>query len=433
MAHRRPTQLPLDLIGIIAADVASNPYERQRTRTLTQCMLVSRSFAHEFRRHLFDNLLIYDSTMEAVEDISKRLCIHAKALEDHTEYRRFVKAVRISLEVEPGLGSSILDDPQFPSWLEGLTSVTSFSLRNFSEHFDFAELDPRPRDAIIKLCSLSPIRCLTFDDVENLPPRLFCEAPNLEYLSLASVIAGGSSEEDPDNLADSDTPTSTVSRNPQIHLHIPHYSVDEEVPRMLRALAPILNRVWKLSGKYDTVEELMLLSFGLLDARDTLRELDLTLFKTYSPREINVVPIVISPAKNLERLTLTFRHSVFKPPSNDEPNLSALLHYISFMVSGIRHNDEGTLGRLSTIIIGLHAIPARCLSPEGIAKDRERWGELDDVLTKKGYLPGLGRLELKLFLRRGDSMSEETQSSAVQLLPSLAPAVRNVTISEAFY
>ncbi|KAH6899533.1 hypothetical protein BKA70DRAFT_1313758, partial [Coprinopsis sp. MPI-PUGE-AT-0042] len=120
--YRGPAQLPLDLIGIIAADVASNLNDERKTRTLKNCMLVCRSFAHEFRRHLFESLHIYDSMIESIEDISKRLCVHAKTLEDHPEYQTFIKTVKIDVETGPGWGPSILDHPQFPSWLKGLTA-----------------------------------------------------------------------------------------------------------------------------------------------------------------------------------------------------------------------------------------------------------------------------------------------------------------------
>ncbi|KAH6899537.1 hypothetical protein BKA70DRAFT_1313785, partial [Coprinopsis sp. MPI-PUGE-AT-0042] len=399
------------------------------------CMLVCRSFAHEFRRHLFESLYICDSVSENTDDISKRLCVHAKALQDHPEYQTFVKTVKIDLLTGPGLGPSIFENPQFPSWLKGLTSVTSFSLRRFTERFDFAVLESRPRDAIVKLCSLPSIRRMMFDRVDNLPPQLFCDRPSLEYLSLASVTIDGSlAQGELGQLIEQARETSTF-RGPQIHLDIPRHRAGEDIRRILRSLLPITNRVWKLSGRYDTINEAALLVTSALFAKERLRELSLTFSNMYGQLDnepLNMAPILISPAKNLERLTLKFVRFVSNAPPFHEPSLGALLGHITSMFSLIKQNDHRSLPRLSIVSIEMHHVPSQCLLDEGMEQDRAMWEGLGDVLSNKGYLPGLKRLELALFLRRGEIMSEEEIHSSVSpLLPSLAPDARVITISSA--
>ncbi|KAH6899561.1 hypothetical protein BKA70DRAFT_1406359 [Coprinopsis sp. MPI-PUGE-AT-0042] len=432
MAHCRPVQLPLDLIGIIAADVASDRDDKHRTQTLMDCMLVRRAFACEFRPHLFEIFKISDISPRPIEYLSKRLTMHAQTLEDHPEYRKFVKILDIELGI--GMGPSLLYDPHFPLWLKGLTSVTTFSLASCAETLEFALLEPPIRDAMVRLYSLPSIRRMTFFQVENLPPRLFRNVPNLEYLRLSDTFVEDPSQEDFNELGDGGVETPTAFTTPQIHLDIPCYTVDEEVPRTLQALAPIFPRLWKVSGVHNTISAAMLISMCALRAGDTLRDLDLTLSNICAEMdedEIKIAPLIVFSAKSLERLTLTFRKPRFNLPS-DEPNIRAQLYNISNTVSRIRHSEGGSLRRLSTIAIVMHDLPAQCLCQEGIANGHEGWEALDHALAKEGYLPGLERLELKLLLRKGESMSEEeTKSSVSCLLPSLAPTVRVITISSA--
>ncbi|KAH6899540.1 hypothetical protein BKA70DRAFT_1313790 [Coprinopsis sp. MPI-PUGE-AT-0042] len=274
---------------------------------------------------------------------------------------------------------------------------------------------------------------MTFERVDNLPPQLFCDASNLEYLSLPSVTMEGSlSGEDFRQLFAGVGETSIIN-GAQIHLDIPRYPADVDVGRTLRPLLPILSRVWKLSGQYDNVGEVALLSVAMLRARDMLRELSLTFSNAYAQLDdepLNMVPIIIFPAKNLERLALKFNQSLSKAPNFDEPNLSELLGNMTSMFSLIRRCDTGCLPKLSTVSIEMHNVPSRCLLREGIEKEGAMWEGLDDVLSKKGYLPGLERLQLRLVLRSGETMSmEEIHSSVSRLLPSLAPAVRMITIN----
>ncbi|KAH6899591.1 hypothetical protein BKA70DRAFT_1230869 [Coprinopsis sp. MPI-PUGE-AT-0042] len=304
MAYRRPVQLPQDLIGIIAAEVASsNGDRRTQTLALTGCMLVCRG-----------------------PQWCRQLCTHAQALEDHPEYRNLVKTVTIVLKSKMDPGRSVVNDYRFHSWLKGLTSVTSLSLGTYGTPLEFSRLRPRPRDAIIQLCSLPSIRCLMFDTLYDLPPWLFCDAPKLKYLSLGSIIMDGSFQKH--HLTEDDLKLIT-STSPRIRLHFPRYNVNGDVERTIQALVPILPRIWKLSGRYDTMDEVALFSMSMIGGRKTLQELDLALLEDNyhnDNAELDIPPVIILPAKNLERLTLTFNHSArpvalesFFPPTTFIP------------------------------------------------------------------------------------------------------------------
>jgi hypothetical protein len=109
--------------------------------------------------------------------------------------------------------------------------------------------------------------------------------------------------------------------------------------------------------------------------------------------ELNIHSLVISPAKNLETLTLKFIHSTFRSPTKGEPNLSALLELLSAAFSGIGRSDQGSLNKLVTIDIEMHNIPERCLGEEGVKEDQEMWDLLDSVLSGEG---GYLRIEMVL-------------------------------------
>jgi hypothetical protein len=160
-----------------------------------------------------------------------------------------------------------------------------------------------------------------------------------------------------------------------------------------------------------------------------------TLFSTESDsyaddNELNIPPIVIFPAKNLERLTLRFMHSVSKSPSDSEPDLTAVLDKLAFPFSRTGRGNQGALTRLYRITIEMYDVLARCLRKAGIEKDKEMWERLDHVLSREaGYVPNVERLELKLLLRRGERMTdEEIRFTASSLLPSLLPTVRNIIL-----
>ncbi|KAH6899539.1 hypothetical protein BKA70DRAFT_1313786 [Coprinopsis sp. MPI-PUGE-AT-0042] len=299
MLRCRPVELPLDIIGIIAGDVACKPASAQRTQTLMNCMLVSRSFADEFRRYLFAIFHINDCAIEDLQETAERLSTHAVALVDHPEYQKFVKTVTISLEVA-NTGFSISDVLDF-RWL---TSVTSISLKCKVSAFNFALIAPHSRDAIVNVCSLPSIHRMTFDQVDNLPPQLFQNAPSLKYLSLHSTTMVGSSQEGFIDFYSRLSATSTPSSDPPIHLEISHYHSFYKVTNALPALIPILNRVWKLTGRPCGP---LFLSMIVLGARDALEDLDLTFSDTHGPngKGINAADTDISPAKHLQRLTFS--------------------------------------------------------------------------------------------------------------------------------
>ncbi|KAH6899530.1 hypothetical protein BKA70DRAFT_735325 [Coprinopsis sp. MPI-PUGE-AT-0042] len=427
MAYRRPAQLPHDLIAVIAAAVASNPKDYTRTQTLADCVLVCRSFAQEFRRHLYETFTIRETLLDDAEDTGSKLCAHAQALEDHPEYRKLVKNVTLWLTNQPMHRVSILDDPRFPSWLKGLTSVISVSLgsSNFDEQLDFALIAPSSQKAITQLYTLPSIRRLIFEDIDGLPPRLFCDAPHVEYLSLGSVYMDDSASFWHQSLTEDDLKL-LASTKPPVHLRLYNIGQDD-VAGTLQALIPIIDRVRKLSGRYDATG---VFSACLVKGRETVRELELTLSDPYDRGELDAPTAIISSATQIRRLNLKFIRSLSKSPSGSEPNLSAVLDMISAPFSAVGHSKLGVLGALSTITIEMHDIPARCLREEGIKNDQEMWDHLDGVLSKEqGVVPNLEKMELKLFLRWGEPMpDDEIQMSILSLLPSLTPSVRSITI-----
>lgn len=283
MAYRRQVQLPRDLLGVIAASVASDPDRESRLQALYDCMLVSRSFAHEFRRHLFETFTISDTMYcQDVEDMCNKLSAHAQTLQDHPEYRKLVKTVHIRLSNQPGERFSIIDEPRFPSWLEGLTSVTSISFGSSdfdSEAIDFTLVLPDSRAAIIQLYSLPTIRRLAFYNIDDLPPQLFRDTPRLEELYLFGAFMDDSYE----HIREEEEELKLVaSKKPSVHLHL-SCTHQNEIPRTLHALLPIILRTSMISAKYDAKGEVDFIRVCLNSARDTLQELDLTLFGGLSP------------------------------------------------------------------------------------------------------------------------------------------------------
>jgi hypothetical protein len=143
-------------------------------------------------------------------------------------------------------------------------------------------------------------------------------------------------------------------------------------------------------------------------------------------------PVTIMPAKNMERLTLKFTRSISRSLSGGEPDLSGLLEHISSPFAGSYRSQLGVLDKLTSITIEIHNIPARCLGEEGIQKDKDMWERLDGVLSGQGgYVPNVEQLELKLFLRLGESVTDGVQAAVSQLLPSFSPTVRYITVRAA--
>jgi hypothetical protein len=272
--HRHPSiQLPQELIGTIAAAVASDRNDQIRLKTLAACMLVCWDFALEFRPHFFKILAVDQGNAIDYDDaLGKRLSAHAQALEDHPEYQRMVKTLVL---VTPSFPPSILYDARFPQWLKGLTSVSEFVIAPCSEEsldFNDPDLPQETRDAITQLCTSPSIRKLDFKQIDNLPSRLFCDTPNLEYLNLGGVTMDASQQP-----PTKDELKLIASTRPHIHLNLHDTSEkDEENHFILKALAPIAVRAWKLSGQYETLDDVVLMSMCLVGAREVLRELELT-------------------------------------------------------------------------------------------------------------------------------------------------------------
>jgi hypothetical protein len=252
MEDSRGIQLPLDLIGTIAANVAQPSRGRSgdQRQALLNCMLVCRTFAQEFRPHLFNRLTI----SEGDEKVAWRLCIQIQILEDHPEYVPLVKAVTIELALEYSWMTSILEHRQFSLALSHLTSVTSFYLHNYGVSFSLARLKPHPHNlnAIIKICSLPSIRSLYFGEIEELPSSFFCNAPNLEYLGLSNAL-----NVDPQD-SNASLQGGLASHKPQLHLNIIRHERKSriDVTRTTQGFAPILRRVTKLSAPYTYCDQI---------------------------------------------------------------------------------------------------------------------------------------------------------------------------------
>ncbi|KAH6899562.1 hypothetical protein BKA70DRAFT_1230843 [Coprinopsis sp. MPI-PUGE-AT-0042] len=126
---RTPTQpLPRDLSATIAAAVVASLHEddkwtrRCRNLTLKNCILVSQSFAYEFRPYLYESLYIVDSQSHETQELSgDRLCDHVRTIQERPEYQRLVKKVFISLDPDPARGKelrrSLVNLAEFPSFV----------------------------------------------------------------------------------------------------------------------------------------------------------------------------------------------------------------------------------------------------------------------------------------------------------------------------
>jgi hypothetical protein len=247
--------------------VASDRDEQKRLQALVACTLVSRSFASEFRQYLFEILTVRENTFTE-DDLARRLCAHAQVLEERPEYQGMVKTVILVLAPT---SNSIAQDTRFPMWLKGLNSVSKliFAACDGSP-LDFTRLPPDSRDAIIKLCMSSSTINLNFDKINNLPSGIFCNAPNLQYLTLGAVTMGAWFDEF--TVEELELISST---KPGIHLSL-HHAVIQVAQLTLQAIVPILVRVWKLSGEYHTTGDAMVTSMSMYGARRTLRESELT-------------------------------------------------------------------------------------------------------------------------------------------------------------
>jgi hypothetical protein len=269
MANQRPIQLPQELIGIIASAVASDRNPHARLQALAACTLVCRSFAPEFRPYLFETLFVREDDFTE-DEIARRLCAHARVLEDHPEYQRMVKTVVLVLAPYP---PSVWQDARFPLWLKGLTFVSELVISTCDEELNFADIPAYSQDAIIRLGTSPSILKLDFDEIYNLPARIFYDAPNLQYLNLGAVTMDASFAE---HALTEDELELLKSTRPLIHLNL-HHTVDQAAQITLQALIPVIVRIWKLSGEYQTMGDVVLSSMCMVGGRQTLRDLELAL------------------------------------------------------------------------------------------------------------------------------------------------------------
>ncbi|KAH6899538.1 hypothetical protein BKA70DRAFT_735489 [Coprinopsis sp. MPI-PUGE-AT-0042] len=189
--------LPRDLSAQIAASVVTSLREdgqctrRFRNLTLKNCMLVSQSFAYEFRPYLYETLYIVDSQSIRGQDLAcKSLCAHACTMQERPEYQKLVKKLVIALDANcpKKLRLSLARFSEFPSWLEGLSSASyvAFGPLSASGKPRFSDLPHQTMHAIERLCSLPSIRSLSFNNFEDLPSHLISDAPNLVELNVSN-------------------------------------------------------------------------------------------------------------------------------------------------------------------------------------------------------------------------------------------------------
>ncbi|KAH6899568.1 hypothetical protein BKA70DRAFT_1313836 [Coprinopsis sp. MPI-PUGE-AT-0042] len=424
---KRPSvQLPQDLTGLIAGFVASN--DDQRIGTLKNCMLVCQSFAREFRPHLFKTFYILDPDADSddADTVGSRLCTHSNTLERYPEYRELVKEVVVQLYIdEEEEGSSLSESPHFPSWLKHLTSVTSVSL---GSRFDdeppvYGNIASEARSTLLQLCTRPSIFHLTFDQIRELPARIFHSAPNLTYLSLGSVTMKAEAITQ-DSIA-------TSNNGHPLHLDIPHYDVGEEMGNAW-SLDPLFKRVWKLSGGAGGPIVGAMLAMFMLLTRNTLRELDITIRGSGSDagNGLSLLPastIQIAKATLLERAVLKFERSASSSFVSDKPDLTSVLQLLTW--SMLKPNKAG-LKNLSSLVIEMHQIPSGCLERSAIAKE-ELWTDLDRILSDRSHFPNLQQLEVRLFVRDDEDPGldeDERRLSADALLPSMSKEVATITI-----
>ncbi|KAH6899569.1 hypothetical protein BKA70DRAFT_1526844 [Coprinopsis sp. MPI-PUGE-AT-0042] len=183
---------------IVAALVASLYADDECTRrfrnlTLKNCMLVSHSFAHEFRPHLYHTLYIVDAqTIEQQWVVHKRLCRHNRTMLAHPEYQKLVKKVIIALDAYVKLKRSLVDFPEFPSWIETLPKVSSVAFTSLSmtyEALSFRHFPPASVEAISRLCSRPSVQSLSFSGCYELPSQLISNAPKLTHLTISGCAS----------------------------------------------------------------------------------------------------------------------------------------------------------------------------------------------------------------------------------------------------
>ncbi|KAH6899531.1 hypothetical protein BKA70DRAFT_735334 [Coprinopsis sp. MPI-PUGE-AT-0042] len=193
-----PTQpLPRDLSAPVAEAVIASLHEddgctrRYYNLTVKNCILVSQSFAYEFRPYLYEALYVIDHQSEEAQEIAgDRLCDYARTMQERPEYQKLVKKVFFHLDPRAAkrkeLARSLVNFHEFPSWLEGLQSVVSVTFGSLDSTRDlcFSEIVGPSMRAISRLCSLPSINSLSFSGYEGFLPHLVLDAPNLLFLNI---------------------------------------------------------------------------------------------------------------------------------------------------------------------------------------------------------------------------------------------------------
>ncbi|KAH6899570.1 hypothetical protein BKA70DRAFT_1313839 [Coprinopsis sp. MPI-PUGE-AT-0042] len=426
-------QLPQDLIGVIATAVMTPLTDdfdnRARSRALKSCMLVSRSFACEFRPFLYETFTIGDgaTTGECVLAYD-RLDTRLEVLNEHPEYRKLVKNVKIIISpknLTPSM-AGIINSARFPSWMMGLQSVTTILIRSVThEPFDFSKILQRSQEAIVELCSLPSVKYLALWNILNLPPYLLNCAPKVKRLSLWRV------------LVNKDTTVSNLSGDEEVqspnlsllHLNLRGHFPIREYPNVeepsVWALEPILKRVWKLSGQYGQEIEAQALDWCTIRVEKTVRELDFRIRCDPRPSGIGpqrpiFMPANISCTLSLERLKLTF-----VPEKEWLKDISEVLRSVWDMFSTIQRTRSTALAKLSHLT--LEILDIHLLDREAI-QNEEMWKPLEEVFADRAFLPHLANMTMKLHFRACGLTEEEGHFLASLLLPSLPDDVKKVFI-----
>ncbi|KAH6899520.1 hypothetical protein BKA70DRAFT_1526789 [Coprinopsis sp. MPI-PUGE-AT-0042] len=185
MARPQHPRIPPELVGLVAKFTA-DIHHTQRAQSLKACMLTCRCFAQEFRRYLFGTLCIHEGYWGSPQRARRLLEARYDILLNNPDYVVLVKRVSILVsndDLQRGQ-LSLGNHPTFAKLLNLLPSVTAFVLRSTYANLSYPCFSPASGQAIRRLCSLTSITWLAFDDCTSLPASLFLASPNLQELQL---------------------------------------------------------------------------------------------------------------------------------------------------------------------------------------------------------------------------------------------------------
>lgn len=415
-------QLPQDLVGPIAAAIDTCCASvSERTAALRSCMLVCHSFATEFRPYLYRDFHITGAS-PARSVLSEWL--HSRTLAQHPGYQRFIKNVVIAPITWKEAPWSILSSPDFPSLIDHLPEVVSFTLKcpSATRVVSYRYVNERSRNSIARLCSLTSIRHLWFENVVVLPPGLLYRTPNLQVLNIHSVdfIPGGMNE-------------SVISHPIHLNMSGSAYTVlsASELATSVPALAVFLKRVSKLSGSHRSDEKCreahplaQLLGLGI----QTLQKVN---FKVYVNRNLsknklfNSQVVDFSRAEKLECLSLAFDLSDIRPGRDRSSfSFSDILETLTQAV--FTPNGNGRMESLIEVKLTI-PIPNANLTKAAIEQERG-WRDLDLALANRDHLPKLRMVELRLLVQKDLACLEQENISDL-FLCSLPREARKVMVA----